>query len=53
MDKKSIVILSAVGVILILVIVFSLSVLFRNPNNETKSGDVLGVSDIPSGELSG
>ena len=53
MDKKSIVILSAVGVILILVIVFSLSVLFRNPNNETKSGDVLGVSDIPRGELSG
>ena len=53
MDKKNIVIFSIIGIVLILVIIFSLGVLFRNPNNNTKSGDVLGVSDIPSGEISG
>lgn len=53
MEKKNIIILVSVCVICVIAIGVSLGILFNKSNSELESGDVLGVQDFVSGELSG
>lgn len=53
MDKKNIIILVTVCVVCIAAIAMAAGVLFKGSDDKNKSGDVLGVQDFVSGEVSG